>query len=379
MDIETFLRIHDADLVQVVDGVRAITPLESGDRLLAVGSLAEGLGNRKSDVDLILVTPGIQHAGASPDEVQSFVAGRCIVDLRIAPTDPLDALCSRLRQWAMGPWEVSLPASFSANELLLLHRLGAGRQLWPETDPNAAGTLVLCEDVARLKLHVARHMARTLQVDMTGYREEGDNMSLVFSAQDLLGHAVDGLLAGYRLTNPTPKWRRRLLDLLPADWESRLVMRPCGLTPSELMWRLHRTPAEASGPAALEYACKIATFARSVFLWAEETLIHGGREVARRYEWSEPSAPRAAPALPFLDIDVDFMRTESGIAVGRLNDLGDTLHLSFGEFALMMLFDNVTTAQEAARMTEAEPQTVPVESVEQFAAELRRTGFSLPA
>jgi hypothetical protein len=50
MDLEDFLRLHGADLDQLVEGAQAVAPMQPGDRLIAVGSLAEGLGNRKSDV-----------------------------------------------------------------------------------------------------------------------------------------------------------------------------------------------------------------------------------------------------------------------------------------------------------------------------------------
>jgi hypothetical protein len=378
LDLEAFLRLHDADLDLVVEGARAITPLEPGDRLIAVGSLAEGLGNRKSDVDLLLVTPRARYAQTSPDEVHSFVAGRCIIDLRIVPAELALALRSRLRTWAQGGWNLTVAADFTASELLLLHRLSAGRVLWPAAEPAQDGEdAMLGEDVARLKLHVARHMARTLQVDMVGYREVGDWRSLVYSAQDLLGHAVDGLLAGFRLTNPTPKWRSRLMDRLPADWESRLVMRPSGLEPSDRIWRLHRAPARANPVDSVEHACRIVTFARAAFLWAEESLIHAGPGAGRRYVWPELTARDGEYPLPFLDLDVDFHRLEDGVAVGRLNEFGETLRLTFDDFAVMLLFDNATTAREAALVIDRRADGAPENGVEQFALKLRRSGFSI--
>jgi hypothetical protein len=385
MDLEAFLRLHDADLHLLVEGAQTIAALAPGDRLIAVGSLAEGLGNRKSDVDLLLVTPRAQHSEASPDEVRSFVVGRCIVDMRIVPAALALALQSRLRTWAQSGWNLTVAADFTASELLLLHRLSAGRRLWPSPEASQDDAdPTFSEDVARLKLHVARHMARTLQVDMVGYREVGDGQSLVYSAQDLLGHAVDGLLAGFRLTNPTPKWRSRLLDRLPADWESRLVMRPSGLKPSDLIWRLHRAPAEASAIASLDHACRIVTFARAAFLWAEESLIHAWPGVGRRYVWPERPARRSEPPLPFLHLDVDFCRTEDGVAVGRLNEFGETLHMTFNRFAVMLLFDNFTTAREAARVIEGEAHDAsaheaPADGLEQFALQVQRSGFSIAA
>ena len=378
MDLEAFLHLNDATLDMLVEGARTVAPLQAGDRLIAVGSLAEGLGNRKSDVDLLLLTPRPECAAASPDEVRSFVAGWCVVDLRIIPAALADALRQRLRDWARGGWTLTVAADFTGSELLLLHRLGAGQPLWPAGDGDEDGDAARLADVARLKLHVARHMARTLQVDMAGYREAGDFRSLVYSAQDLLGHAVDGLLAAFGLTNPTPKWRSRLLERLPPDWESRLLVRRSGLRPDDLVWRLLRAPAEATAAAALDHACRIVTFARAAFLWAEESLVHIGSGRDRRYVWPDEPTSGGQP-LPFLDLDVDFVRTAEGVAVGRLNEFGETRHMTRDDFAVMLLFDNRTTAGEAALVIAGVPHDASASATERLAVELQSSGLAIAA
>lgn len=377
MDLETYVALHGATLGQVIEEAKAVIPFGAGDRLVAVGSLAEGLGNRKSDVDLLLVTPDCRKADISPEQIHPIVVGQCVVDLRVVPTPFVEALRARLRHWAQGDWAVALPVDFSAGELLMLHRISAGRLLWPGIDPSTDDTAGLRDDVARLKLHVARHMARTIQVDMSGYREAGDPVSLVYAAQELLGHAVDGLLAGFRLTNPTPKWRSRLLDQLPSDWENHLVIRPTGLSAREVMWNLHRAPAEASDDAALGHACRIATFARAVFHWAEDTLVHCG--ASRRYVWPKKTASVKAAALPFLQLDVDVMRIGGGVAMGRLNEQGDMLRLEFDGAAVFLLFDNATTAPEAASVIRSELRGMPASAIYQLARELHRFGFTVAA
>lgn len=368
MDLETFLRRHGADFDLLVEGAQAAGPLREGDRLLAVGSLAEGLGNSKSDVDLLLVSPREEFARASPDEILSFAAGNCVVDLRILSQSLVASLQARLAAFAQAAWDLTRPADFTAGELLLLHRLSAARCLWPGAEAQDPVTEALRDAVARLKLHGARHLAKTLQVDMAGYRDAGDYRTLVFGAQDLLGHAVDGLLAGFHLTNPTPKWRGRLLAQLPGDWDSRLLMRPTGIGADDLVWHLHRAPAEATAKAALEHACRIVTFARAAFAWAEDTLVHGNPVATLRSGWPKP---RGQP-LPCLDIDVDFCRTEEGVAVGRLNAFGETLHLSSSDFAVMLLFDGVTTAHEAAMVVETLDDDGARGDVERVASWLRR-------
>lgn len=379
MDLETFLQLHEAGFDMLVEGARSAARLEEGDRLIAVGSLAEGLGNRKSDLDLLLIVAGDLHSDASPDEVRSFAAGRAVVDLRIVPAEFAEALEFRLATWALGEWDLKVAADFSPSELLLLHRLQAGWQLWPaaghELGPQAdPGT----DRIARLKLHVARHMARTIQVDLAGYREEGDARSMVFCAQDLLGHAVDGLLAGFRLTNPTPKWRSRLLERLPSDWERRLVMRPTGLGARDLLWNLHMAPARPRLEAAVQHACRIVTFARAVFLWAEDALVHDGGGDAT-CAWSQHSTPRGEDPLPFLDLDVDFHRTSEGVTLARLNAFGEMLHMDLRDFAILLLFDNLTSAKEAASVIAGGVSETPEVDLEAFAEAVRRSSFSLAA
>ena len=372
MDLDEFLELNGADAERVVAGARALVELGPEDRLIAVGSLAEGLGNRKSDVDLLLLTPRADHGDASPDEVRSFVAGRSLIDLRIVPASVERRLRERLSTWAAGCWNLTVAADFTASDLLLLHRLGAGRVLWPDR-PAQDDDRRTKGDVAKLKLHIARHMARTVQVDMAGYREEGDTVSMVYAAQDLLGHAADGLLAGFGLTNPTPKWRNRLLDRLPADWEDRLVVRRTGLRPNEVYWRLHRAPAEATPGAALAHASRIVAFARAAFHWAEERLVHGQPD-ARVHRASSPPADPAA--LPFLDLDVDFHRIEQGVMIGRLNEFGATMEMSLEQFATLLLLESTASTPDGRPGASGAETTA---SMAGFIAAVREAGFQIAA
>jgi hypothetical protein len=379
MTLEEFLHLHKADLALLVEGAQTIAALDEDDILLAVGSLAEGLGTRKSDVDLVLVSPREEFAHASPDEVLSWVAGKCIVDMRILPLPQVASLLARLESWSQSAWTVTRAADFTANELLLLHRLSAGKLLWPgsgEVD-HVAGYKPARGNIARLKLHVARHMARTVQVDMVGYRDAGDHRSLVFAAQELLGHAVDGLLAGFQLTNPTPKWRSRLLDTLPADWERRLVLRPTGLTANQLVWQLHRAPEAPTEKSSLDHACRIATFARAAFMWAECELIGGSCTAKQRYTWPNMGYRRDDAPLPCLELDVDFCLTETGVAVARLNELGETLQMSFKDFTLMLLFDSTTTAREAAIFIDGAAGGAGSEGIDRVTSQVEKFGLRI--
>lgn len=333
-------------LVASIDDVLGRRP---GDLVLAVGSLAEGLGNRKSDLDLLLVADA-----TGPERTETEVGwaiGRCVVDLRILHAATVERLTARLRDWARLPWSLVELAPFSYDERLLLHRLHSGLEVGP-AEPDPAGPDAhpwrpRRSELTRLKLQVARHLARTIQVDMVGYRDESDHATLVFAAQDLLGNAIDGLLAAHGLTNPNPKWRCRLLRRLPPDWDRPLWLRPTGRRADDALWDLHRAPREPDRAAASAHALRCVSFARAVFAWAEQRVIGPGASGAVSPTWPPRDGRPPGPPLPHLEFDVDFCRTDTGAALARLNEFGASLRLSEREFAHVLLFDGRTTAVEA--------------------------------
>lgn len=349
IDLQEFLRRGGADLPSVVAKVESTVGLQPDDELLAVGSLVEGLGSCKSDLDLFLITPRDDSLLPAQDHI-AVVVGKCLVDVLVLRSAQVEELQARLAAWARGAWNVTQAATFTLAERTLLHRLANGtvlsgkREVDRVTAPRPTG-----RDLARLKLHAARHNGRTIQVDMIGYRDEGDYRSLVFAAQELLGDAVDALLAGHHLTNPLSKWRSRLLDSLPPDWEHGLTVRPTGLTASQVVWQLHRAPDRAVEEECLSHAFRITTFARRVFTWAELHLVGGAALTSEPMRWPRVESPAGHPPLPYLDLDIDYVLCDGAVAIGRLNDFGQTLTMTPREFALCLLFDGTTTAREAER------------------------------
>jgi|SRR6185503_14782761 len=346
MNIAEFLYLRGAEPSSVVAEVAATIGLADEDALLAVGSLVEGLGTSKSDLDLLLITSRGDGLNSVQDSA-TLIVGSCIADLRIMRTVELEELLNRLDYWSRLPWEVTHAVRFTLEERTLMHRLLQGQVLHRDKRNRVGEHMPSLVDLARLKLHVARQISRTIQVDMAGYRETGDYASLVFAAQDLLGHAVDALLAGYHITNPLIKWRSRLLDLVPSNWERFLTVQPTGLTASQQVWRLHRAPETPDSKLALEHAERITAFARAVFVWAELRLVKAA-VVNERPAIRNPLKRKATDLpLPSLDFDVDFLLAEEKVTIARLNEFGVSLELSPREFALILLFDGITTRREA--------------------------------
>ena len=200
-------------------------------------------------------------------------------------------------------------------------------------------------DLSRLKLQVARHSSRTVQIDMAGYAAIADFASLVFAGQELLGHAVDGLTAAYNLTNTTPKWRTRLLEQLPGHWAHSLFLRISEPAPL-VYWTLHRAPDKPAKASALRHAHEIVTFTRTIFAWAEDSLL----AVRHDGPMGAPAASEIADpgfVLPKLKLDVDFAYHHEGVRMGRLNAAGHSIDMSTSEFRIALRFDGHTTAAEA--------------------------------
>jgi hypothetical protein len=342
MRIDEFLRLRQTEMPAVLMNVDRAVGLGPDDVLLAVGSIVEGLGNSRSDLDLLFITPRQMDQSSV-----TLVVGKCIIDVAILAVEAIDELFTRFEEWSREPWNVTHIAPFTLEERTLLHRLRHGLILHCGEREKVTSRIPPAPDLARLKLHVARQQARTIQVDMAGYREAEDFSSLVFAAQDLLGHAVDALLAGHQITNFTAKWRSRLLKSLPSDWELALGARPTGLTAAQLAWSLHRAPVRPDQKLALKHALRIMTFARAVFLWSETTLVKGARAKPKAWPRFKPQARDVR--LPYLDFDIDFVMTNGHVTVARLNEFSETLKISQDDFALALLFDGTTTAREAER------------------------------
>ena len=345
MNLDEFCRAGGVEFPSLVEKVDSSVGLNDDDFLLAVGSLVEGLGNSKSDLDLLLITPRAECLLPPQDEI-ALMVGRCLVDIRILRTAQVEELLARLGEWARLPWDVTHAAKFTKEERVLLHRLLHAQLVFSKDTVNVVPRPSR-QAMARLTLHVARHISRTIQVDMVGHRGSKDYRSLVFAAQELLGHAVDALLAAYGLTNPLPKWRSRLLESIPSDWESSLTTRPSGTTAGQRFWQLHRAPEHPEEESSLEHALRITTFARAVFVWTERRLLRGPAAPDGQTSWPQLDRWLTDTVLPHLDFDVDFMLGNEDVMVGRLNDFGETLRLSPREFALALFWDGTTTAREA--------------------------------
>lgn len=344
VDLNEFLASKGTSLAEVFAQAERSVPIGEDDMLLAVGSLVEGLGTTKSDVDLLLLTRRTAADLPAEDHV-TWVSGKSLVDMQILPGPVIEDLLDRFRAWSEAPFDPTDFAPFKLEQRTLLHRIAVSPRLARDAADEEPYKRPSRRALARLKLHVARHEARTVQVDMTGLRVAGDYRSLAFAATQLMGLAIDAILAGHLITNFTPKWRSRLLEDVPDDWQAGLGPRRGGSAGAEI-WRLLRFPESWDASETLPFALDVSAYARAAFAWAEETLLGTGDSAAAP---ATPPAPEAGAGdpLPHLDFDVDYSFAGADARLGRLNEFDAPLRLSRAELAAALLFDGRTGAGEA--------------------------------
>jgi hypothetical protein len=342
VELNEFLAFKETSLGQVVAEAERSMVIHDDEMLLAVGSLVEGLGTTKSDLDLLLLTRRSAEE-LPPDEHVTWVSGKCLVDMRVLPGLAVEDLLGRFARWSGAPWDPTHASHLNLEQRTLLHRISNGPRLARGEPPPDIHARPDPRALARLKLHVARHEARTVQVDMAGLQAAGDFRSLAFAGSQLMGLTIDAILAGHLMTNPLIKWRSRLLDDVPGEWQAQLGPRMGGRA-GDTIWDLLRFPRTYRQEDALDYALRISAYARAAFAWVEAALLAPDDADA-------PAAPVGAGVpgepLPFLDFDVDYSIGGNAVSLGRLNEFGQPLRISRADLEAALLFDGRTGADEA--------------------------------
>lgn len=349
MELIDFLNRQGISLEDVVEQVKVSLLLTAGDVLFACGSLVEGLGNEKSDLDLILITRRQDIQYTSLNDV-ALTVGRCVIDIHVVQRPNLEELLKRFNHWVEQPRQPRLARQFTIDDRNLLHRLRHGRVLFGGEDFGKLRDQLGHADLARHKLDWSCYLARGIQPDLAGFRSAGDHYSMLFAAQELLGHVMDALLVMYQYTNPSWQWRVRLLSNLPVEWESGLPGRPTGLSPRELYLSLHQAPTAHTPTAFLDHALRIVAFSRRLLPSAEYRLLNSFLTMLppAQLSKSENDGP-----LPRLDLDVVLRYKQSGFELLRLNGTGQVFTLSAREYCLLCLFDGETSRAYAVNYAES--------------------------
>ncbi len=359
MNIDDCLRRNHLDLNTILNKAKKALNLSAGDVLFLSGSLAEGLSNEKSDLDLFLITARQDIPFTSLNKV-TLVIHSCFIDICIIQYSDVTTLLEKFNTWSKQPRRPQTAFDFTESERQDLHAIVQGNVLYGETEFNPIRSQLNPRELARHKLDWARYQARAIQPDLVGLRAQRDTYSLEFATQELLGHAIDGLAAAFGYTNPAVKWRARYLSMLPADWEHNFPGIKTGLSAVELYWLLHRGVERIKFSDVVKHALQVTHFVQRVFPWAEQhllgtpnfTLFH-----ATPSEEKGNSVIKYSPPLPRLDLDIDISYENNHFFLSRLTEIkGEPIILSPVSFAALSFFNGITTIAQAEAMFSSNDQ-----------------------
>jgi hypothetical protein len=198
------------------------------------GSLADGVGNAFSDLDLYLISDrdlSVHQVG--PAIILEL--GLSAIDLEVVRPARVRAASNAVSQLrGRDPREIF---TVSRSDLDLLHRLSVGaclsglavfEPLHAAIDTAAICDALITEASAELPLQ---------QMDLLGALDENDGPTASCLCASLIGFAVQAVLAALGETNPSAKWRWRKLRQRLATLDSLNL--PGGLVGSTLEGLLH--------------------------------------------------------------------------------------------------------------------------------------------
>ena len=311
------------------------------DIVFLSGSLIEGLGNRLSDIDVFVVTDR-QLPGRMGQRADGFELNGLMIDVQMVARAEVDALLDRLDSLPATARHVSRRFSFA--DWLFLHRLATGRAAIGEAAFAAIRQRTSREALARFKFEWATEWITRLQMDLAGLHAEHDWKSMLFAAQQILGYAVDCLLAAHRLTTPAPKWRMRLLDRLPPDWEESVPGRQTGLSAADRYLTLHQTPAVLDAQSVYTYALRAVTLARILVPWSACRLEDGPSSAVTGRRVSAPADDVSdGPPLPFLGLAVQIRYHGGHFVLAKLDNPRLQMLISPEAFRVLSFYDGETT------------------------------------
>jgi hypothetical protein len=365
MDIDFFFAQHKIRAEDICAAIKAHVGLESCEPLYLSGSLAEGLGNGTSDIDVFLVTDRRIQAESFGDAIL-IPFSPCSIDLEVLSLTALRDLIARLQAFpAEEERDVRSSMGFSPRDLTLLHRLLIGRPLAAIDTFEELRSALAIQSLARLLFDQAAGLINSLALDIEGLLSEPDLDSAVVLAQRVLGATIDAILAVQGSTNPNQKWRfRRLRDQERAGFRYSLPPELTSASSYEALRALYLLEGVTpEGYAAYTHRCL--ALARHILPWGQRIFVG-----AAHVPWLQVAFPTDHRQHVESSVGLNLVSTSSltpDVLIARLPTvapstcvswrdnklvlyrMGDTLEVGISDLMLTALyyFDGYTTLAEA--------------------------------
>lgn len=348
MDIDGFLRFHRTSRDEVHDRLLAAVCRGADDVLILAGSLAEGVGNHRSDLDVYRLPACEEPSEPGSDPVEIVDLGTVVADVETVGPERLGRLCACLGAVASDdPRDPRQSvADFTDADVKLLHQLCIATAFHGEERFRQIRAAVDRRKLARVLLDRAVAWMNVLQVDILGFIEVGDEASartLLRAFRMRLGAA---LLAGLGETNPAEKWQTRRLLACASERPTLCLPGGLDLVAAVDAWstfdrQIGELPVGQAFAGLLGLRSAIVPWGQCRFL--SGIPLEGEANGFPRFEGSVGAA---GERLPSLRLDCQVQQDERGIWISRIAD-PRMLYLNPLAHELLMHFDGASTSARA--------------------------------
>ncbi|GGY26836.1 PqqD family protein [Paludibacterium paludis] len=370
MRLSDYLRSHRLDMTRLEAFVREqFAPLPD-EPVYLTGSLVEGLGNRRSDLDVYLLTDRGMPSTLINGSMAIMALERTTVDLEVISPARVDALLARLASLPsneMRDQRVSATA-FAPAELKFLHNLRIGAPICNEDAFRRIASQVEGRRLARLLFDHAVAWINSLHVDILGLIEDRDHASARHLLHHYLGHLAAAFLAANGNTNPAEKWRVRKLAGLALGGGRAAMPGGASVAGMARSFQALHIACEADAASVRREFGRIARMGHAIIPWGQRRFLENAA-LEPQPEPPEDFPPAAhhhsghdateAPLEP-LELDCHLRYAGNGDYVLTAIDDGTTLTLNESGYELLLRFDGRTSRREAVRslagLTRASPR-----------------------
>lgn len=221
-----YVEISRDDLLAFEDLARLESQKET--TVIISGSLVEGLGNYRSDIDIIVIGEGVRPK-APPETSGSWLHyescvhyhGKRRVDFAYWQPAALAKLAERLQPPPGKPYGFQ---SLHEDELKFLHRLKIGHALVNPERFEAVRTGIPFDRLRGYLVHRAQSTTDSILEDVYGMMDDEAFDTALLRAHDLLAATYTLYVHHLGHTNCTSKWALRLLKRHPDDPGARLLL-----------------------------------------------------------------------------------------------------------------------------------------------------------
>lgn len=388
MFLETFLQRHQLDVDRLTSAVREHLAPANGEVCYVTGSLVEGLGNYRSDIDVYLLTERDLSDRLLGGTMTMLALGNSALDIEVKSPRLVETLLARLADLPsdqVRDHRVSALA-FSPAELKFLHNLRISAPLGNEAAHRAVIDRIDTRSLSRILFDYSVAWADTLHTDLLGLIEEGDYLSARHLLLQYLGHLAGAFLAATGNTNPADKWRVRKLTQLEQSSCTEPLPGGLDIARTAAAFQSLYLTCEANGRAVRAQLSRILKLAYAIIPWGQRRFLSGEPLTPKP---GDASQPRIVPPPPSPDRNGDEILRPLMIgcrvryagggyaltaidhpAIFNLNDLA---------YELLLHFDGSTTTDDAVRhlglITPASPEEI-ADTVRDFRLVLESRGLT---